>query len=87
MCNIVKNTLFIGLNQNLIPLYDSNMGIVTITKWSQNLILTTKTVKNVSLGVFGPKDAINLPCFWHNFPLSRNFTLVEQIFIAFSDVI
>ena len=56
MCDIDKNPIFSGLNQNLRPFY-SNMGIVTITKWSPNLILTTQTARKGCLSVFGPKNA------------------------------
>jgi hypothetical protein len=54
MCDIVKNPVFSDLNQNLRPLFDSNMGIVTIEKWSSNIILTTKMVKNGCFSVFKP---------------------------------
>ena len=36
--------VYVFKNQNLIILLYSNMGIVTITKWSLNLILTTKMI-------------------------------------------
>ena len=85
MCDIVKNPFFSGLNQNLRPLFDSNVGIVTFTKWC-HLILTAKTVKNGCLGVFGPKNALNLPCFWHNFPhFTRFHTCGTDFYCIFSN--
>ena len=55
MCDIAKNPVFSDLNQNLRPLLNSNMGIVTIEKWSSNFILTTKIIKNGCFSVFKPK--------------------------------
>ena len=52
-----RNSISSGWNENLRPLLDSNMGKVTIKKWYQNLILTTRIVNNGFLGVFGPKNA------------------------------
>ena len=59
MCDIVKNLFLSGLYQYLRPLVDSNMGIVTIQMWSQNLILTTKTVLKTVLVVLGLKTPEN----------------------------
>ena len=39
-----RNSISSGWNENLRPLLDSNMGKVTIKKWYQNLILTTKSL-------------------------------------------
>ena len=83
MCDIVKNPFFSGLNQNLKPLFNGNRGIVTITMWSQNLILTTKMVENRLLGVFGPQIALNLPYFWHNFPRFTKFCTCGADFFAY----
>ena len=41
-----------GPNHILRPLFNSNRGKVTINKWSQNLIWTTRIVRNGYLGMF-----------------------------------
>ena len=54
---MARNPISSGQNENLRPLFNSNRGIVTIEKWSQNLILTTRIVNNGCLGVFRPNKA------------------------------
>ena len=50
---------FIFQNQILRPLSDNKYTPITNTKWSQNLISTTKTVRNWCLDVYRPKNAKN----------------------------
>ena len=52
---MARNSISSGQNKNLRPLPNSNRGIVTIKKWSQNI--TTRIVRNGCLGIIGPKNA------------------------------
>ena len=52
---MAKNPISSGQNKNLRPLPNSNRGIVIIEKWSLNLILTTRIVRNGSIGLETPK--------------------------------
>ena len=52
-----RNPISSGQNKNLMQLPNSNRGIVIINKWSQNLIFTTKIVKNGCFGIVGPETA------------------------------
>ena len=54
---MARNPISSVQNENLRPLLYIIRGIVTIKSWSQNLILTTRIVKNGCLRVFGPKSA------------------------------
>ena len=48
---------FSGQNQKMRPLYKSNYTHITIVKWSQNLLLISKTVISGCLGLLGHKNA------------------------------
>ena len=48
---------FSDQNKILRPLSDANYTPIIIVKWSQNLCLTTKTVKNGCLDIYGPLNA------------------------------
>ena len=48
---------FSGQNQILTQHLNSKYTPITILKWTQNLILTIKTVKNECLGVYMPENA------------------------------
>ena len=56
-CNMTKDPIYNGQIKNLRPLLNINRGIVTIDKRSQNLILTTRIVRNFCLGVVGSENA------------------------------
>ena len=53
---MAKNSIASGQNKNLRPLANSNRGIVTLDKWSQNLIFTTTIVRNGCLGIVGSEN-------------------------------
>ena len=52
LLSIAINPNHRGQNQNLRPLINSNRGIVTIVKWSQNLVKQSETDV---LSILGPK--------------------------------
>ena len=58
---MARNQIFSGQIENLRTLLNINRGMVTFKKRSQNLILTTRIVRNWCLGVFG--EAANLISF------------------------
>ena len=51
---------FSDQNQILTPHQKSNYTPFTIVQWTQNLMLTIKTVKNWCLGVYKPKNTKNI---------------------------
>ena len=57
---MARNSFSSGQNQHLRPHHNSTRGIVNTKKGYQNLILTTRIVRNECLGVFGPKNAQTL---------------------------
>ena len=92
-CNMVRNAISSGQNENLRPILHSNRGIVTIKKWYQNLILTTRIVKKWVFRHFWAQKRLNFfftilvvkMQFWDHF--LSNYTPIalkkwSQIFIS-----